>query len=159
MSDSTEKELSGQVLSVNIAKNLEHTIIFFSPESQCPSSFSATSSSFCSKVCSSLSLDWLEVTTCVTPGSSRLISNPWIRIKGTLRLLHSLLNKYLSTENCNHWRHINKWNRYGPCPHVAFWSTQTLINKNFNWGKVLISIIKKKLSFPGDSVVKNPPAK
>ena len=29
MSDSTEKELSGQVLSVNIAKNLEHTIIFF----------------------------------------------------------------------------------------------------------------------------------
>lgn len=29
MSDSTEKELSGQVLSVNIAKNLEHTIYFF----------------------------------------------------------------------------------------------------------------------------------
>ena len=177
---------------------------FFSPQSPCPSSFSPTSSSFCSKVCSSLSLDWLEVTTCVTPGSSHLISNPRIRIKGTLRLLHSLLllllshvsrvrlcvtphtaahqdppslgfsrhkntdvgchfllqcmkvksesevaqscptlsdpmdrslpgssihgifqvrvlewgailhsllNKYLSTENCNHWKHINKWNR------------------------------------------------
>ena len=28
MSDSTEKELSGQVLSVNIAKNLEHTNFF-----------------------------------------------------------------------------------------------------------------------------------
>ena len=33
---------------------------FFSPESQYPSSFSVTSSSFCSKVCSSLSLDWLD---------------------------------------------------------------------------------------------------
>ena len=43
---------------------------------------------------------------------------------------------------------------------MTFWSTQTLINKNFNWGGgVLISIIKKKLSLPGDSVVKNPPAK
>ena len=43
---------------------------------------------------------------------------------------------------------------------MTFWSTQSLINKNFNWGgKVLISIIKKKVSLPGDSVVKNPPAK
>ena len=42
---------------------------------------------------------------------------------------------------------------------MTFWSTQTLINTNFNWRKVLISIIKKNLSFPGDSVVKNPPAK
>ena len=42
---------------------------------------------------------------------------------------------------------------------MTFWSTQTLINKNFNGGGVLISIIKKKLCFPGDTVVKNPPAK
>ena len=43
---------------------------------------------------------------------------------------------------------------------MTFWSTQTLINTNFNWRKVLISIIKKKTElFPGDSVVKNPPAK
>ena len=50
---------------------------FFFPESLCPSSFSGTSSSFCCKVCSSLSPDWLEVTACVTTlGSSLLISNP-----------------------------------------------------------------------------------
>ena len=41
---------------------------------------------------------------------------------------------------------------------MTFWSTLTLINILIG-EKVLISIIKKKLSFPGDSVVKNPPAK
>ena len=50
-------------------------------------------------------------------------------------------------------------NRQGPSPHVTFWSTQTLINKNFIWRKSFDQHYKENLSFPGDSVVKNPPAK